>query len=454
MQQPLWTAILNLSLHAPLADLSIIPEVLMKCWHCGSENPAQNKFCGECGRPQISKATNGPAASSLPKVPPASEISQSPAHLAAPAQPPVTAATNPAGDQHNPLVEEPRIARDRVQDIAVPPVPPASTYVPQVLSQSETVRTERNEQREHRDSHRDMNRDAHRIGGPSILGLSYEPESDSEDTSSHYLLEDDPPQRSYAPGLLAIVLLLAAGYFMYRNWEPIRAQTHNWMEMAQENQKETAKPSAATTANRPAPAAASDNNTISDEPHPADSTSQVASAKPAENNDATKPEGDHAQEPAESASSDEPEPEDKTEDKADPGADKTPLDRSDADSAAKPEEKSAKARTAPREANAVDNSKVLLAQKYLQGKGVAQDCNHGFILLREAAQEANARARIQMGALYATGRCVEQDRAQAYRWFNQAQDLEPQNQWLQQTLNKLWEQMTAAERKRAETGNL
>jgi TPR repeat protein len=93
---------------------------------------------------------------------------------------------------------------------------------------------------------------------------------------------------------------------------------------------------------------------------------------------------------------------------------------------------------------------VELAQRYLQGRGVAQDCARGVSLLRTAAGKASTRARIQLGALYATGQCVTQDRVSAYRWFAQAQELDPENSYVSRNMNSLWSLMSREERRRAE----
>ena len=55
------------------------------------------------------------------------------------------------------------------------------------------------------------------------------------------------------------------------------------------------------------------------------------------------------------------------------------------------------------------------AQKYLYGRGAAQDCDHGLRILKPAANAANAKAMIQMGALYSAGLCTPRDLPTAYR---------------------------------------
>jgi TPR repeat protein len=109
-----------------------------------------------------------------------------------------------------------------------------------------------------------------------------------------------------------------------------------------------------------------------------------------------------------------------------------------------------KSEPAPVASTAAQDAQVELAQRYLHGRGVVQDCARGMSLLRSAAAKASTKARIQLGALYATGHCVTQDRATAYRWFAQAQELEPENSYVNRNMNSLWAGMTSAERRRAE----
>ena len=68
--------------------------------------------------------------------------------------------------------------------------------------------------------------------------------------------------------------------------------------------------------------------------------------------------------------------------------------------------------------------------------------------LKAATEENDPRAAVQMGALYSSGHCVQQDRVKAYKWFSTARNLEPQNQWVEKNLNQLWSQMTPEERRR------
>ncbi len=92
---------------------------------------------------------------------------------------------------------------------------------------------------------------------------------------------------------------------------------------------------------------------------------------------------------------------------------------------------------------------VLLADMYLQGNGVAKDCEQAVLLLNAAAKKANPRARTKLGSLYATGQCVAQDRVQAYKWMTSALAANPGSEWIEKNRQQLLNQMTASERKRA-----
>jgi TPR repeat protein len=89
---------------------------------------------------------------------------------------------------------------------------------------------------------------------------------------------------------------------------------------------------------------------------------------------------------------------------------------------------------------------LVRAQQYLHAH--PPNCDLGVTYLQTAA-ESNPKARIQMAALYASGVCVRQDRAEAYKWFSRAQDLDPHNSWLERNRVRLWAEMTPDERARA-----
>ena len=91
---------------------------------------------------------------------------------------------------------------------------------------------------------------------------------------------------------------------------------------------------------------------------------------------------------------------------------------------------------------------VRLAEMYIAGRGVPQNCEQALILLRSAAERGTARARSKLGALYGTGQCVQQDRVQAYQWVSRALEANPNSEWTQQYQRSLWSQMSPEERSR------
>jgi TPR repeat protein len=93
---------------------------------------------------------------------------------------------------------------------------------------------------------------------------------------------------------------------------------------------------------------------------------------------------------------------------------------------------------------------LVKAQQYLQGSGgVRQNCEQGLIYLRAAAQKNDPEAAVQMGALYASGHCVQRDPVMAWRWFNSAREQEPSNQFIKANMDRLWAGMTEHERRQA-----
>ena len=92
---------------------------------------------------------------------------------------------------------------------------------------------------------------------------------------------------------------------------------------------------------------------------------------------------------------------------------------------------------------------VRLAEMYIAGRGVTKSCDQALVLLRSASAHNNSRARGKLGAMYATGECVQQDRVQAYHWMTLALQANPSSSWTAQYRDSLWNQMTAGEKMRA-----
>ena len=266
------------------------------------------------------------------------------------------------------------------------------------------------------------------VSGPSFLGLNNEPDPSS------YLLDDEDEEGGHRGvwimlGLL--VALVAAGLY-FRAELSARAAPLYAAVMERVNP------------HPPAPAA----------PAATDSAAATTSTPPPAANDSA---------PA-AAANPQTTPEDKSATAADTKADAkppepaTPAPETTEDTAPrKPAPEPARlARTShpkPPAAEAVspENDPLLkLAQKYIHGQGVPADCVTGMAYLRQAMKRPNYAAASQMGALYATGTCVPLNRVEAYRYFSSAMQMAPSNPYLGQERDKLYGQMTSAERRQAD----
>jgi len=268
------------------------------------------------------------------------------------------------------------------------------------------------------------------VTGPSFLGLNDEPAP----SDANYLLDDEQEQGGHLGVLIASLLLVAVAFAAFHYRARLSAQAGPLYAAVRER----------VNPHPPAPAA----------PPPAatDSAAATTSTPPPAANDAA---------PAAAAS---PAPEEKPAPAADTKADaKPPEPAKPAPEAAeetaprKPAAEPAKlaraSRPKPRAAEAVspENDPLLkLAQKYIHGQGVHPDCTTGMAYLRQAMKRPNYAAASQMGALYATGTCVQPDRVAAYRWFSEAMQMAPSNPYLGQERDKLYGQMTSAERRQAD----
>ncbi len=281
------------------------------------------------------------------------------------------------------------------------------------------------------------------ITGPSFLGLGTEPEPDR----ASYLLEDDEPRHHF--GLwIALVLLVAAvlaGWHFRAEARPMAGQLYATV-LARVNPQ---PPAPAAPAAPPVEPAA---------PEPTVAVPQPSASAAA--NDAPPAAGappDVGPQSAEAAS-----PPSKPDDNGVSAAKEMPAEPAkpgpDNKQEAAPSKNTGKAakfthasRQRPAEAVAPeDNPQLQLAQKYIRGQGVRQDCVTGMAYLREAMKRPNSAAASQMGALYATGTCVPLDRLAAYRYFSSALEMSPSNAWLARERDELYGQMSSAERHQAD----
>jgi hypothetical protein len=418
----------------------------VRCAICGNENAETNYYCGMCG-----------AALTANKQRPVQPLA------------PVPAAPTAAPRQVAP---------------AAPPVPrqttpPLRTGMP-------------GPDRASADSQRDQS-SAPVITGPSFLGLnapaprsgtrdsahdnSLSRGSQADDHLQHssgnldYLLDDDEEQPKGGWGKLIVVfvaLLLALG-FGYLRW---RQGGFDWLtgnknSAAVAPATPTPQASGGDSANTPAP---STPNAISDAASaPAATTPGQASSQPgadSSNPAAASSSGAPAAAPADSAAPQTNPPpsisaqtqtsaaqasSDSHPGDPNPSADSTPsssVPPSDAASETRPSQAKATKPRQPKPTPAKPLDSVTEAERYIYGRGTRQDCDRGLRLLKPAADQ-NPKAMVSLGVLYTTGTCTPRDLPTAYRWFAMALHKEPDNQALQDDLQKLWSQMTPPERQLA-----
>jgi hypothetical protein len=401
----------------------------VRCGRCGNENSGDNRFCGMCG-----------------------------ASLVANEAVPVTASPIVTG----PAVTVPRVAAQNV---------PATRVTPPSLSPSINSSPV--------------------INGPSFLGLNKPTDGRSgNDRLRHssdnldYLLddEDEEPKRGWGKLAVAVIALALIGGFGYLRWKqggfnflkpapvarPAQAAPDSGAAATRDAappntaspntanpntadpnppapdaaapnppNPSPATPDAAPSASTPAPAtggtASSGAESSAQQPPPANAT--AAPSTPADNPPPAKPE--------DKASGDKPTDSDATENPAAEPA------KSGADLPAA-EAKPSATRTRERKPTpATPADPTPEAERYIYGRGVQQDCDRGLRLLKPAAAQSNAKAMIALGSLYSSGTCTPRDLPTAYRWFALALHKQPDNQPLQDDLQKLWTQMTQPERQLA-----
>ncbi len=392
----------------------------MRCARCGNENPDSNRFCGMCGASLLSPSAPRTAQSQ-------------PVAVAAPA-PKAEAAAAPSP---SPVSE-----------------PPRSPAPVREISPS--------------------------ISGPSFLGLndpapgtsaprkraslSIDPHS-APGSNLEYLLDEEEPSHHWGIGKILFILIalaLAVG-FGYLRWKGQGLASLNLLPK---------KPAAVAQSSPPPDTTAQPPSSTNVEPdsqpaaaHPAASTPQPSPTTPA----STVPNGAAAANPAPPASTpatstaDTPKSDDAVPRPDNPDTTAAPADKDTAaadkaDAAAPPTKPAEKPKPAPKpplpkpsaaSKPASSYDPVTEAQKYLYGRGATQDCERGLRLLKPAANQANPKAMVEMGALYSAGLCTPHDLPTAYRWFALALRKDPENTAVQADLQKLWGEMTQPERQLA-----
>ncbi len=409
----------------------------MRCGRCGNENDETNRFCGMCGASLVATAQ---AAGQPPVAAPTGSVA-TPRQAAVPVQSaPMQSA--PRQTAQAPVPEPARLGSATAEPRPAP-LPSSNAR-----SSSEPV-----------------------ITGPSFLGLSSpgpagerHAERDSLRPSSNldYLLEDEEPRRGWGKlGFIVIALALAVGlgYLHFK-------QTGFGGLTPGDKKPTAAKPAADAAPGADSGGAAGPGTPDSTTPTAGASGSETA---PATGGTATGPAGSAAGAATPSAASQmapqttpqtTPPPVTPSQTipaQAQPSDPNLPAASAPPPASSGPDKQPPPAEPAPQpkavvrkpsaEAKPVDP--VTYAERYIYGRGVHQDCDHGMRLLKPAAEQSNAKAMISLGALYSTGTCTPRDLPTAYRWFALALHQEPDNQALQNDLQKLWSQMTQPERQLA-----
>lgn len=391
----------------------------MLCTFCGTENRQENKFCGMCGvRLERRKAERRVRQDSMK--------CQSCGHInelghkfcgmcgsrvdqralerraAVPEELRATAIANaqlptPEATGHQSKLASPLVASDKETQPSPASEVPLHTKTPPAIFRSEPPR-------------------GSTIGGPSFLGLGDEPQD-----SGDYLLEDEGSSGGVLRRLVLIAILAAIAGLMFVGWRSISRANPKPAPLPQpttssspQGQSQDRAPDAAQDAKNPdsSPAGA------------AKSDAKGASAAGGETSSGT------------TAAAEEVKP-------SEPGNDNGNDKAERGKTAHEPPEDVSPAQRRP-------SAMLVRAQQYLQGRGgVKQNCEQGLMYLRAATQKNEPAAAVQMGALYASGHCVQRDQVMAYRWFNSAHELDPANPWIQTNLDQLWAQMTPQERQRA-----
>jgi zinc-ribbon domain len=450
----------------------------VRCGRCGNENAEGNRFCGMCGSPLTARSQSAPSGGQATGGSPARAIGD-----AAPV----------AG------IEDQRTSPRRTAPHVSPPSPRPSAATstaagPTSTSSSSaglTASPPREDRAEQRSTFHDEPQPGPVISGPSFLGLNVpgmrnaglasggddnEPEHLRSSGNVNYLLEDDEePKRGWGKLVLILVALVLAGSFGYLRW---KQGGFDWLTTAYKKPAQ-AQPSspeaqsatgngngvAGTPAGAPpaAPPAPVPSGTAAPTAAPAASSAPPANAAlPQDGSAAAPPPSSPATPPQDNSSanssiapapaggsqtsSGEPSaPADAASGSATSPSAPAPSSHQEQQPAPIPVPPAAVPKPAPTKAA----DPVAEAQRYIYGRGVRQDCDRGLRMLKSAADRSDARAMISLGRLYSTGTCAPRDLPTAYRWFAGALHKDPENQGLQDDLQKLWSQMTQPERQLA-----
>jgi len=291
------------------------------------------------------------------------------------------------------------------------------------------------------------------ISGPSLLGLN----SSSDSGDGRYLLEDDEPRRGLY--LVVVLILVALGI---ATWGEARLHGISLLALLKGSgtrsaaiEKKADRAPQQETQSQPLP---SENSTSETAGKTQGATAEAASAQKADqalNAEPIRPQtsDSSAKAPATVEPGEIPtEKPAKAEPAAPSGPVRTVLDAGEtrtSSASARNRSASGVTRTTPSQGSSDQDATILVAEKYLYGQGVPQDCNRALSLLQPAADASSAKARSILGTMYATGHCVPRDLPSSYRWFALALRQQPNNIWLEKNVETIWNQMTASEKQLA-----
>ena len=257
-----------------------------------------------------------------------------------------------------------------------------------------------------------------------------------------YLLDEADPPSSHWRMYLALVLLIACGFLIWARWQ---RSGYPWAKQAAPSEAVPTQQSA-NESNPPA-ATKSDSNPSAQSPEPKSEVPAPANAPqeqaPKQSEFAApvptgQPQADSTAAPVAKPSQDQPPALPKLAERKSPPRPDSP--------------KPARRTAAPPAPSSPSPSRAdqLLAdgEKYLYGSGVPQNCSRALKNLQTAAR-SDARAKSLLGAMYASGNCVDRDVPTAYRWFAMALRADPGNARYQRNVEVLWRQMDADQRQRA-----
>ena len=307
------------------------------------------------------------------------------------------------------------------------------------------------------------------LSGPSFLGLGDERSRDLD-----YLLEDEPP-RGHGRFYLALLLLVLSGALLAWHW---RRDGYPWAGLvpkptlrnipATSSAPDTTAPPntgapVEPTGNSVPPEAQAASAAASGEAAPPATPAPQAESTPSSAPPATAPEATPAPKEGSDSGKSEAKPEVASIPTTAVAPATSPASASSGSTSSAETETAETPAPAPKVVAPIakaaiskpspatppvsfDDRIVADGERYLYGRGVPEDCARAQRNLQIGAGNSNPKAQTLLGAMYATGHCVNRDLPTAYRWFAKALHGDPGNSRVQRDLEVLWKQMTPEER--------